>query len=205
MLQVQKQSGQNTVTTSRRVREALDQLAVARPEIEITYVFDQAEVINMSLNSLADNIMLGGFLAVLVLWLFLRHVGSTLVVGLSIPLSVVFTLVLMYASELNLNLLTLGGLALGVGMLVDNSIVVLEHLPQTGVGRWTGGRGGNGTKEVGMAILASTLTTVVVFVPVVFLESLVGQIFRELALTVIYSLLASLLVALTVLPLASTR
>lgn len=206
MLQVQKQSGQNTVTTSRRVREALDQLAVARPEIEITYVFDQAEVINMSLNSLADNIMLGGFLAVLVLWLFLRHVGSTLVVGLSIPLSVVFTLVLMYASELNLNLLTLGGLALGVGMLVDNSIVVLESIfRRQELGDGPVDAAVNGTKEVGMAILASTLTTVVVFVPVVFLESLVGQIFRELALTVIYSLLASLLVALTVLPLASTR
>lgn len=204
MLMVQKQGGQNTVTAARKVRGALDALVAANPEIEIAYVFDQSDVINTSLSSLWDNILQGGVLAVIVLWLFLRNVRSTMVIALSIPLSIVFTLVMMYASSLNLNLLTLGGLALGVGMLVDASIVVLESIfRRQELGDSPVDAAINGVQEVGMAIVATTVTTIVVFVPIVFLESLVGEIFKELALTVIYSLSASLVVAFTVVPLLS--
>lgn len=204
MLMVQKQSGQNTVTAARRVKDALDKVVAANPEIEIAYVFDQSEVINTSLSGLWSNIIQGGILAIVVLWLFLRSLRSTMVIAVSIPLSIVFTFVMMYASKLNLNLLTLGGLALGVGMLVDASIVVLESIfRRQELGDSPVDAAVNGVKEVGMAIVATTLTTIVVFVPIVFLESLVGEIFRDLALTVIYSLTASLVVAFTVVPLMS--
>ncbi len=204
MLMVRKQSGQNTVTAARRVRAALNKLVAENPEIEIAYVFDQSDVINTSLSSLAINIIQGGVLAVVVLWLFLRNVRSTLVIAVSIPLSIVFTFVMMHASDLNLNLLTLGGLALGVGMLVDASIVVLESIfRRRELGDGPVEAAITGVKEVGMAIVATTITTIVVFVPIVFLESLIGEIFKELALTVIYSLTASLVVAFTVVPLLS--
>lgn len=205
MVQVQKQSGENTVTAVRKVKEALDTLLAERPDLEIAYLLDQSAVITNSISNLTSSTILGAFLAVAVLWLFLRHVGSTLVIGISIPLSIVFTFVLMYASRLTLNLMTLGGLALGIGMLVDNSIVVLENIfRRQELGDSPIEAAVRGTGEVGMAITASTFTTVAVFIPVVFLQSLTGQIFKELALTVTFSLLASLVVAVTVVPLLAS-
>ncbi len=205
MLLVYKQSGQNTVTTARRVNRALDKLASDRSDISVAHVFDQSTYITRSISSLANNLVIGAVLAIVVLYIFLRHVGSTLVVAVSIPLSVVFAFVLMYAWKLSINLMTLGGLALGVGMLVDNSIVVLESIyrrQELGDPPMTAAV--NGTREVGAAIVSSTMTTVAVFVPVVFIEGMVGTIFRDLAMTVTFSLLASLAVALTVVPLLAS-
>jgi len=205
MLLVYKQSGQNTVTTARRVNQALDRLTAGRSDISVAHVFDQSTYITRSINGLRDNLIIGAVLAVVVLFVFLRHLGSTLVVAVSIPLSVVFAFVLMYAWKLSINLMTLGGLALGVGMLVDNSIVVLESIyrrQELGDPPLTAAV--NGTREVGTAIISSTMTTVAVFVPVVFIEGMVGTIFRDLAMTVTFSLLASLAVALTVVPLLAS-
>ncbi len=205
MLLVYKQSGQNTVTTARRVNQALDALLASRDEISVVHVFDQSTFITRSINDLARNLIIGAALATVVLYVFLRHVGSTLIVAVSIPLSVVFAFVLMYAWNLSINLMTLGGLALGIGMLVDNSIVVLESIyRRRELGDPPRTAAVNGAREVGAAIVGSTLTTVAVFVPVVFIQGMVGNIFRDLAMTVTFSLLASLAVALTVVPLLSS-
>jgi HAE1 family hydrophobic/amphiphilic exporter-1 len=205
VMNIYKQSGENTVTVARQVREAMARLAEERSDIEIEYVFDQSTFITNSINNLAENAGLGALLAVAVLFLFLRHVGSTLLVGVSIPLSIIFTFVMMYAFNLTINLLTLGGLALGVGMLVDNSIVVLENIfRRQELGDSPHSAAIEGTREVSRAIIASTLTTVAVFIPVVFIQSMAGHIFRDLAMTITFSLLASLAVALTVLPLMAS-
>ncbi len=205
MLLVYKQSGENTVTTARRVNQALGRLTSERSDISVAHVFDQSTYIMRSINGLRDNLVIGAVLAIVVLYIFLRHVGSTLVVAVSIPLSVVFAFVLMYAWKLSVNLMTLGGLALGVGMLVDNSIVVLESIyRRQELGDPSLTAAVNGTREVAAAILSSTMTTIAVFAPVVFIEGMVGTIFRDLAMTVTFSLLASLAVALTVVPLLAS-
>lgn len=205
VMNIYKQSGENTVTVARQVREAMARLGEERSDIEMEYVFDQSTFITNSINNLAENAGLGALLAVAVLFLFLRHVGSTLLVGVSIPLSIIFAFVMMYAFNLTINLLTLGGLALGVGMLVDNSIVVLENIfRRQELGDSPRSAAIKGTAEVSRAITASTLTTIAVFIPVVFIQSMAGHIFRDLAMTITFSLLASLVVALTVLPLMAS-
>lgn len=205
MLLVYKQSGQNTVTTARRVNQVLDRLLDSRNDISVAHVFDQSTYITRSINDLTSNLVIGAVLAITVLYVFLRHVGSTLIVAVSIPLSVVFAFVLMYAGKLSVNLMTLGGLALGIGMLVDNSIVVLESIyRRQELGDPPRTAAVNGTREVGAAIVGSTMTTVGVFVPVLFIQGMVGSIFRDLAMTVTFSLLASLAVALTVVPLLAS-
>ncbi len=205
IMMIYKQSGENTVTVARQVREALAQLGQEHRAIEIGYVFDQSTFITSSIDSLAENAGLGAVLAIAILFLFLRHFGSTLLVAISIPLSMIFAFVMMYAFDLTVNLLTLGGLALGVGMLVDNSIVVLENIfRRQELGESPREAAIQGTAEVSRAITASTLTTIAVFLPVVFIQSMAGHIFRDLAMTVTFSLLASLIVALTVLPLMAS-
>lgn len=206
-LYIQKESDANTVVTARKIRQ---ELAALRRDLgaRFTYtaVMDQAEFIERSLGSVYSNAILGALLAVIILWLFLRNMGSTMVIGLSIPISIVVTFALMYFRGMTLNLVSLGGLALGVGMLVDNSIVVLENIHrhrQEGADLMTAAR--EGTSEVGMAILGSTTTSIVVFLPVFFVEGLAGQIFRDMALTVGFSLLASLAVAVTIVPILSSR
>ena len=143
-------------------------------------------------------------LAILILWLFLKSIKPTFVVGLSIVISVITTFVLMYFSGITMNLISMSGLALGVGMLVDNSIVVIENifrLRSQGVDRKRAAI--EGAKQVSGAITASTLTTIIVFVPIIFTEGLTRQLFTDMALTIAFSLLASLLVALTLVPMAS--
>ncbi len=146
---------------------------------------------------------MGGLLAVVILFLFLRDVRCTLIIGLSIPVSIMATFALMFQTDISLNIMSLGGVALGVGMLVDNSIVVLEAVDRY---RRQGGSVRDqvykGTKEVGGAVTASTLTTVAVFLPLVFVEGIAGQLFKDQALTITYALLASLAVALTFIPMA---
>ena len=206
-LYIQKESDANTVLTARKIRK---ELAALQRELgdRFTYitVFDQAEFIEQNLNTVNSNAIIGALLAIIILWLFLRNLGTTMVIGISIPISIIVTFALMYFRRMTLNMISLGGLALGVGMLVDNSIVVLENIfryRQEGADLATAAR--EGTSEVGMAILGSTTTSIVVFLPVFFVEGLAGQIFRDMALTVGFSLLASLAVALTIVPILSRR
>ena len=167
---------------------------------------DQSGFIKNSITEVQTNAIIGGTMAVLVLFVFLRNVVHTLIVGLTIPVSIMATFAPMYMFDVSLNIMSLGGLALGIGMLVDNSIVVLESifrcreegddLVQATV---------RGTSEVGTAVLASTLTTITVFFPIVFVEGVAGQIFGDMALTVVFSLLASLGVALFFIPMLASR
>jgi len=171
------------------------------PGYELTVLFDQSHFIEQAVNEVRNAALIGGVLAILVLFAFLRDLRSTLIIATSIPLSVIATFVLMYRMGISLNIMSLGGLTLGIGMLVDNSIVVLESIfRRKQAGRPPVTAAVEGTVEVGPAVIASTLTTVAVFLPIVFVEGIAGQLFRDQALTVTFSLLASLVVAVTVIP-----
>src|SRR6056297_799603 len=205
-LTIQKQTDANTVAVANRVRDEVDAIKGDYENLNLVPIADQAEYIEDSINNVYRNAILGGLLAVIVLFLFLRNIRSTLIIGLTIPISVVATFLLLYFGGLTINIISLGGLALGIGMLVDNSIVVLENIfryKQYGLNRVEAAS--RGSEEVGMAITASTFTTIVVFLPVIFVEGLTAQIFRELALTVSFSLFASLIVALTLIPMLSSK
>ncbi|MGH9341743.1 MAG: efflux RND transporter permease subunit [Acidobacteriota bacterium] len=205
-LAIYKEGDANTVTVSEAVRARLKGLTDSKtfPQgVQYAVVSDQAEFINEAVDNVLSAAVVGGLLATIVLFLFLRDLRSTIIIGLSIPVSIMATFALMYQTDISLNIMSLGGVALGVGMLVDNSIVVLEAVhrhrkagsdPAQAVYR--------GATEVGRAITASTLTTVAVFVPLVFVEGVAGQLFKDQALAITYSLLASLLVALTIVPMA---
>ncbi len=201
---VYKEGDANTVTVSRSVLERLETM---RDEptfplgVETSVVFDQAKFITSSVNNVLAAAIAGGVLATLVLFVFLREGRSTAIIAASIPISVMATFAAMYQAGITLNIMSLGGVALGVGMLVDNSIVVLEAVHRH---RQPGTRIADavyaGASEVAMPVTASTLTTVAVFLPLVFVEGIAGQLFRDQALTITFSLLASLAVALTVIP-----
>ncbi len=205
-LAVYKEGDANTVTVARDVKNRLEALKKGKtfPEgVETTIVFNQADFISASVNNVLSAAQLGGLLAVVILFVFLRDARSTFIIGLSIPLSIMATFALMFQTGVSLNIMSLGGLALGVGMLVDNSIVVLEAVDRY---RRQGGRieeqVARGTREVGGAVFASTMTTIAVFLPLIFVEGIAGQLFRDQALTITFSLLASLAVALTFIPMA---
>ena len=201
---VYKEGDANTVTVSRSVLERLEAM---RDEptfplgVETSVVFDQARFITSSVNNVLAAAIAGGLLATLVLFVFLRNGRSTAIIAAAIPISVMATFAAMYQADITLNIMSLGGVALGVGMLVDNSIVVLESVHRH---RQPGTRIADavyaGASEVAMPVTASTLTTVAVFLPLVFVEGIAGQLFRDQALTITFSLLASLAVALTVIP-----
>jgi len=206
---VYKEGDANAVETSRRVREALAALATRLPsDLRQEVIFDQADYISAAVSQVRSNAILGGVLAVGVLFVFLRDLRSTLVVGLAIPLSIVATFILMHTRGVSLNVMSLGGLALGVGMLVDNSIVVLEAIQrrreQAGERGDARAAAAQGAAEVAGAVTASTLTTLAVFVPIVFVVvGVAGQIFRDQALTVTFALAVSLMVSLTFTPMAA--
>ncbi len=207
---VYKEGGTNTVTVAdqvlARVDELDERLDVVGEALELTLVTDQARYIRQSVSEVLQTAMLGGLLAVLILVLFLGELRSTLIIGISIPISVVGTFFLMFVSGVSLNIMSLGGITLGIGLLVDNSIVVLEAIKtkrQQGMDLVDAARAG--TSEVGQAVIASTMTTVCVFVPIVFVEGIAGQLFGDQALTVTYSLAVSLLVALTLIPMLASR
>jgi HAE1 family hydrophobic/amphiphilic exporter-1 len=201
-LAVYKEGDANTVKVARSVRARLEATAEELPEnVEIASGTDQSRFIEASIREVLSNAFLGGIVAVLVLLLFLKDLRTTLIIGISIPISVVATFFLMYRTGTTLNIMSLGGLALGVGMLVDSAIVVLEAIVkrrEAGEDDTTAAR--EGASEVGHAVVASTLTTVAVFLPVVFLEGVAAQLFRDQALTVSFSLLAALAVSLTLIP-----
>lgn len=206
-LSISKETDGNTVNVSRAVRKEMEKIRAELPgDINFDVVMDQAQYIQFALDGLKDNAIMGGLLAVIILLLFLRNFTSTLIISISIPVSIIATFVLLYFAGLNLNMMTLGGLALGVGMLVDNAIVVLENIYRyRQLGHSAVEAAVNGASEVGLAITASTLTTVIVFLPVVFISGLTSEIFKELSLTIAFSLLASLLVALTLVPMLSSK
>jgi len=204
-LAIYKEGDANTVTAARLVRERIDEWAdKLPPEHTLTVLFDQSHFIQQAIGEVRNAAIIGGLLAIIVLFLFLRDPRSTIIVATSIPLSVIATFVLMYRFDISLNIMSLGGLTLGIGMLVDNSIVVLESVHRKKqMGLPLARAALEGTSEVGPAVMASTLTTVAVFLPIVFVEGIAGQLFRDQALTVTISLLASLLVAITLIPMLS--
>lgn len=201
LISVQKEGTANTVQVSNRVQDRIESLQENHPNINISVAMDQGDIINQSVSNVSLALIFGGIFAVAVILLFLRSIRSTIIVGIAIPFSVIATFVLMYFSGMSLNIMSLGGLALGVGMLVDNAIVVIENIYRhlaNGSSRKEAAI--NGASEVGGAITASTLTTLAVFLPIVFVGGMVGDLFKELSLTVAFSLISSLIVALTVVP-----
>lgn len=204
---IQKQADANTVTVAKEINKAIAQLREELPaDISIEAIFDQSLYINQSIRTVAINMLIGSILAGLVLFMFLRNIKSTLIVVFSIPISIVAAFILMYFSNQTLNLLTLGGLALGVGMMVDNAIVIIENIYRYRQNGYSMKESAiKGTSEVGSAVIAATLTTVIVFLPIIFVEGLAAQLFKPLALSVTYALLASLFTALIIVPLLSSR
>lgn len=207
MIVIMKESDANTVLVTREVRQALAELEQQLGnQATVHKVFEQAEFIESSLNNVAQNALIGGVLAIIILLFFLRSFRSTLVISVAIPISIIITFALIYFSKLTLNLVSMGGLALGVGMLVDNAIVVLESIQRhREEGHSSLQAAIKGSSEVGLAITASTLTTIIVFAPVLFVEDISAQIFREMAYVVSFSLISSLVVALTVIPTLSSK
>ncbi|MFQ5742477.1 MAG: efflux RND transporter permease subunit [Acidobacteriota bacterium] len=205
-LAVYKEADASTVAVVRLLREALDEVALDLPDLRFTVVENQARFIEQAVQEVEETALYGALLAVGVLLLFLRNVTVTLVIGLAIPVSVLATFTLMYFQGLSLNVMTLGGLALGAGMLVDNAIIVIENIYRhMELGADARTASAQGASEVGVAILASTLTTVSVFLPIVYVHGLVGELFKEQAWTVAFSLLSSLVVAMTTVPMLTSR
>ncbi|NLD20303.1 MAG: MMPL family transporter [Clostridiales bacterium] len=201
LLSFTKQSSYATAIVADNIQDKFAELERKYKELKFTTLSDQGEYIHIVINSVLQNLFLGAILAILILLFFLRDLRPTLITALSIPISLVFAVVLMYFSGVSLNMVSLAGLAVGVGMLVDNSIVVIENiyrLRSMGYSRTQAAV--SGAVQVTGAITASTLTTICVFVPIVFVDGMTKDIFVDLALTVTYSLLASLVIALTLVP-----
>jgi len=206
VLSVQKGSQANAVQVARGIEAALDEVAEEIPgQTHLIPTVNQADFIEKALATVSGNALLGGVLAIIILFLFLRNIRTVLLVTLAIPISVISTFSLLHFSGLTLNLMTLSGLALGLGMLVDNSIVVTENIYRHIEGGSSPEEAAiSGGGEVAMAITASTLTTIAVFLPVVFVGGIAGTLFKELALTASFALLASLAVAVTFVPMAAS-
>jgi HAE1 family hydrophobic/amphiphilic exporter-1 len=205
-LSVSKQSGANTVQVAEAANAEIERINRDIPQIKIIPLIDTSTYIKQSVNNVGRAAILGGILAIIILFLFLRNVSSTAIVATAIPISVLATFGLMYFSGFTLNVITFGGLALGIGMLVDSAIVVIENIyrhREQGEGAIESSV--KGTGEVSAAILASVLTTIVVFLPVVFIRGMSGILFRQMAYVVSFSLLCSLIVALTLIPVLASK
>ncbi|MFQ6102815.1 MAG: efflux RND transporter permease subunit [Candidatus Glassbacteria bacterium] len=203
---IYKEGDANTVSVAREVDRRLEHVREILPEdYELVEVYDQSTFITQAVNEVIRAAIIGGLLAVIILYFFLRNFWTTVIISMSIPVSVIATFNLMYGADLTLNIMSLGGIALGIGMLLDNSIVVLENISRhREKGKDIPRAARDGASEVGMAVTASTLTTVAVFFPLVFVKGIAGQLFRDQALTVTFSLLASLAVALTLIPMLAS-
>ena len=206
-LGIQKQSGANTVAVAEAVRREAERINRDRDDVHLTVVVDQSDFIRRSIANVRSSALWGSLLAVLVLYLFLRNRSSTVIIALAIPISVIASFALLYFAGLTLNQMTFGGLALGVGLIVDNAIVVLESIvrkrDEEDASPIEAAR--VGTRDVAGAIIASTLTTCVIFLPVVFARTTSGALFQSLALVVVFALACSLFVALTLVPVAASR
>ncbi|MBT8066407.1 MAG: efflux RND transporter permease subunit [Gammaproteobacteria bacterium] len=205
-LAVYKEGDANTVQVARRVDRRIERIRESLPaDIELIKIHDQSTFISSAVNDVRVAAILGGLIAILVLYGFLRDSRATTIVGIAIPVSVIGTFLLMYTNDISLNIMSLGGIALAVGMLVDNSIVVLENIvrkKEQGQGIVEAAQ--NGTSEVAGAVIAATLTTIAVFFPMVFISGIAGQLFRDQALTVTFALVFSLIVALTLIPMLAS-
>ncbi|MCD6335136.1 MAG: efflux RND transporter permease subunit, partial [Candidatus Latescibacteria bacterium] len=206
ILMVSKQSGANTLQVGNRVKKELKEIERILPsDVRFHLFFDQSEIIRRITSRTGGNAVVGGILAVLMIFFFLRNWRPTFTIALAIPLSIIATFIAMYFAGYTLNLMTLAGLALGVGMLVDNAVVVIENIfrhLEEGADRITAAK--EGAREVAMAITASTLTTMTVFLPMIFATGIAGKLSRGLALTISFALLASLFVALTLVPMLAS-
>lgn len=205
MLSFEKQTGYSTGEVTDNLLERFEKLEESNPELNIAVLMDQGVYIDMIVKSVVQNMLVGALLAVIILIIFLKDWRSTFVIACSIPMSVVFAIVLMYFTDITLNLISLSGLALGIGMLVDNSIVVIENIYRLKkLGMSAKKAAVEGASQVGGAIIASTLTTVCVFAPIIFTEGITRQLFVDIALTIAYTLAASLIVALTFVPMMAS-
>ncbi len=205
-LSISKQSGKNTVEVAQAVLKELENVQRDIPQITITPIIDSSKYIQSSISNVGRAALYGGLLAVVVLLFFLRNFRSTTVIATAIPISIIATFALIYFGGFTLNIMTLGGLALGIGMLVDNAIVVLENiyrLQETGAPPEKAAI--DGSDEVSSAIIASTLTTLAVFIPLIFLRGMSGIMFKQLSYVIAFSLFCSLLVALTLVPMLSSK
>lgn len=206
VLSFSKQSDIATSTVCENINNTLKDLSEENEGLNFTNLYSQGDYISIVVDSVLQNLLMGAILAIIILFLFLRDIKPTVIVACSIPISVVFAIVLMYFSNVTLNMISLSGLAIGVGMLVDNSVVVIENIYRLrGLGYSPIQASLNGAKQVAGAIASSTLTTICVFLPIVFVEGITRQLFVDMALTIAYSLLASLIVALTLVPAMGQR
>ncbi|NLL62132.1 MAG: efflux RND transporter permease subunit [Candidatus Atribacteria bacterium] len=208
-LTLQKESGTNTVIVANRVNSELNTIknkGILPGDTKAITVFDSSDFIKKAIKEVSDTLLIGAVLTMLVLYAFLHSIKSTLIIGFSIPISVISTFTLLYFAKLTLNMMTLGGLALGIGILVDNSIVVLENVfRHRELGKDAALAAELGANEVADAITASTLTTIAVFLPVVYVSGIAGELFKTMGLTIAFSLLMSLFVALTLVPMLFSR
>lgn len=204
---IRKQTGANTVAVAQQIREEVEQINSQRNDLNLFITTDQSTFIQSSIDNVQSAAIWGALLAVLVLYVFFRNGSSTFIIAVAIPISIIATFALLYFNDLTLNQMSFGGLALGVGLIVDNGVVVLENIirlrEEEGEELKTSAL--IGTKQVAGAIVASTLTTCVIFLPVVFMQTISGLLFQELALVVVFALICSLLVALTLVPMLSSR
>ena len=202
---VNKESGGNSVNVSKAVKKQLSNLSL--PEgVEYEILFNSADNVNESIKGVMDTAWQGGLFAVIILMLYLWNIKTVSIIAISIPMSIIITFTLMYFLGITLNIISLSGLVLGIGMMVDNSIVVLENIfyyRNNGYGKYSSAI--NGTSTVTLAISASTLTTIAVFLPFLFVEGQTGQLFRDLCITVTVSMIGSLFVALTIVPMLGAR
>ncbi|MCH6548730.1 MAG: efflux RND transporter permease subunit [Proteobacteria bacterium] len=201
-LAVYKEGDANTVQVANRIERRLQQIQKSLPDnLELVKIYDQSKFIASAINDVTTAAIFGGILAIIVLYGFLRDSRATSIIAVAIPISVIGTFLLMYANSISLNIMSLGGIALAIGMLVDNAIVVLENIfRKREQGESTLEAARNGTAEVSGAVIAATLTTIAVFFPMVFISGIAGQLFRDQALTVTFALVFSLIVALTLIP-----
>ena len=205
-LAVYKEGDANTVQVANHVKQRLERIRESLPEdMELVEIYDQSKFISSAVNDVRTAAVLGGIIAIFVLYGFLRDSRATATVAIAIPVSVIGTFLLMYMNDISLNIMSLGGIALAVGMLVDNSIVVLENIvrkKEQGLSVTQAAK--EGTTEVSSAVVASTLTTIAVFFPMVFISGVAGQLFSDQALTVTFALIFSLIVALTLIPMLAS-
>ncbi|GAB2044247.1 efflux RND transporter permease subunit [Agathobaculum sp. TL06] len=202
LLSVNKQSGSNTVEIAELAKSELDILTADYEALDWSLVMDQSDYINMTVDNTVSNIWMGVLFAAVVLLLFLRDLGATVAISVAMPCCILFTFLIMFALDITLNMMSLGGIALGVGMIVDNSIVVLEnifHYRTDGYDRWESCT--KGTKEVVTSVTASTLTTIAVFLPIGLSGGMTGMMFKEFCITIVALLSSSLIISLTLVPL----
>ncbi|MFC2167442.1 efflux RND transporter permease subunit [Acidobacteriota bacterium] len=203
---VRKTSGGNTVKVTQLARDVLEEIKEEHSEVDVMVVSEQAKYIENAISSVFKSILYGGILAFIVLFIFLQDFKTPVIIATVIPISIIATFNLLFFRGISLNIMSLGGLALGVGMLVDNSIVVSESIfRHKSLGKSLQEASIVGTKEVGMAVTASTLTTVSVFLPVIYVHGVAGQLFKDQSLTVTFAMISSLLVSLTLLPVLASR